>query len=140
MKTMLNFLAAGIFLVVSQGRCSGTIQLAAVNPRAKSDTSTSPQPQPATYTAGLIRFRKVSINDQSNMIGGEAFSFLAPADWQVDGGLVWRVHPTMPAAVAMRVRNPKGLEQLECFPTVAFSWGGYLAGHWFSPWRELPGQ
>jgi len=32
----------------------------------------------------------------------------------------------MPAAVAMRVRNPRGPEQLECFPTVAFSWGGYL--------------
>lgn len=58
------------------------------------------------------------------MIGGEAFSFLAPSDWQVEGGLVWRLHPTMPAEVAMRVRNPRGLEQLECFPTVAFSWGG----------------
>lgn len=60
------------------------------------------------------------------MIGGEAFSFLAPTDWQVDGGIVWRLHPTMPAGVAMRVHNPKGVEQLESFPTVAFSWGGYL--------------
>lgn len=74
----------------------------------------------------FIRFKKISIQDQPNMIGGEAFSFLAPVDWQVDGGIVWRAHPVMPAAVAMRVQNPKGLEQLETFPTVGFSWGGML--------------
>jgi hypothetical protein len=77
--------------------------------------------------AAVIRFKKISILDQPMMIGGEAFTFLAPTEWVLEGGLVWRAHPTMPAAVALRVRNPKGLEQLECFPTVAFSWGGYLA-------------
>lgn len=74
----------------------------------------------------VLRFKKVSVQDRNDMIGGEAFTFLAPVGWQVDGGLVWRLHPTMPAAVAMRMHNPKGVEQLECFPTVAFSWGGYL--------------
>jgi len=93
---------------------------------AKATASVSARARAATNTAGILRFKKVSIKDQPNMIGGEAFSFLAPVDWQVDGGLVWRPHPTMPAAVSMRVRNPKGLEQLESFPTVAFSWGGYL--------------
>jgi len=109
-------------------------QTAAVNPLAR-PTAVNPLAKPAavaarsraaTNSAGIIRFRKVGINDQPNMIGGEAFSFLAPVDWQVEGGLVWRAHPTMPASVAMRVSNPKGLEQLENFPTLAFSWGGYL--------------
>jgi hypothetical protein len=82
---------------------------------------------PAGGRAGqIIRLKKVNIRDRNEMIGGEAFTFLAPVNWQVDGGIVWRLHPTMPAAVAMRVRNPEGSEQLECFPTVAFSWGGYL--------------
>jgi len=126
MKTVLNLLMAGIFLAASQDRCSGAIQPAAVNPLAKSDAPAMAGPRPATNTAVLIRFKKVSINDRPEMIGGEAFNFLVPVDWQVDGGLVWRAHPTMPAAVAMRVRNPQSLEQLESFPTVAFSWGGYL--------------
>lgn len=76
--------------------------------------------------ADVLRFKKVSIADQPGMIGGEAFSFLAPVDWQVTGGIVWRAHPTMPATVAMRVTAPNGVEQFECFPTVGFSWGGYL--------------
>ena len=99
---------------------------AAANPLAQQPAGTAVPSRAATNGANIIRFRKVAINDQPNMIGGEAFTFLAPVDWQVDGGIVWRAHPTMPASVAMRVRNPKGLEQLENFPTVAFSWGGYL--------------
>lgn len=100
---------------------------AAINPLAKPASAAAlAQPRPATNTAGIIRFRKVTVQDQPNMIGGEAFSFLAPVDWQVDGGVVWRAHPVMPAAVALRVRHPKGLEQLETFPTVGFSWGGML--------------
>lgn len=99
---------------------------ASANPLAKSPKDASTRPKSGTNTAGVLRFKKVSVNDQPNMIGGEAFSFLAPVDWQVDGGLVWRAHPVMPAAVSMRVRNPKGLEQLETFPTVGFSWGGLL--------------
>ena len=97
----------------------------AINPLAKTFADAASAQGPTNSTA-IIRFKKVSINDQPNMIGGEAFSFLAPVDWQVDGGLIWRAHPVMPAAVAMRVRNPQGLEQLDCFPTVGFSWGGYL--------------
>ncbi|HOX58651.1 MAG TPA: hypothetical protein P5205_20655 [Candidatus Paceibacterota bacterium] len=108
-------------------------QTAAVNPLAQpmaanplGKPAVVPAARAATNSAGILRFRKVSINDQPNMIGGEALSFLAPVDWQVEGGIVWRTHPTMPASVAMRVRNPKGLEQLENFPTLGFSWGGYL--------------
>jgi hypothetical protein len=86
----------------------------------------APAPAPKG-PAAVMRFKKISIQDQPNMIGGEAFTFLAPVDWQVEGGLVWRAHPTMPASVALRVRNPRGPEQVESFPTVAFSWGGYLA-------------
>lgn len=77
--------------------------------------------------AEVLRFKRVSVNDHKDMIGGEAFSFLAPVGWEVEGGLVWRAHPSMPAVVAVRVRNPKGLEQFEAFPTVGFSWGGMLA-------------
>lgn len=99
-------------------------------------------PQSAVDTnAAFLRFKRVSVADRQDMIGGEAFSFLAPAGWQVEGGLVWRLHPVMPAAVAMRVRNPEGLEQLECFPTLGFSWGGYTGpGTAFPPGANYLGN
>ncbi|MBI2927235.1 MAG: hypothetical protein HYY24_16195 [Verrucomicrobia bacterium] len=129
-------------LTLQSGGTSYTLQkqVAAVNPLAKKPAPVNPLARPAAdgeqgvqgssqaaaAKAGVLRFRRVSVTDRADMIGGEAFTFLAPTDWLVDGGLVWRLHPTMPAAVAMRVHPPKGAEQLECFPTVAFSWGGYL--------------
>jgi hypothetical protein len=119
---------------------------AASNRLGETLTGASRTAQPASRltsatNTSFIRFRRVSVNDQADMIGGEAFSFLAPTDWQVEGGLVWRAHPTMPAAVALRVRDPKGLEQLECFPTVAFSWGGYLGpGTMFPPGANYLGN
>jgi|YNPBryantNP2012_1023418.scaffolds.fasta_scaffold15743_1 hypothetical protein len=133
---------AGSMLTLESGGTVYTLerQSVPVNPLARPEP-VSPLAEPAPDTTekarqslpterssktSFIRFKRVSVTDRPDMIGGEAFSFLAPADWQVDGGLVWRLHPTMPAAVAMRVSNPAGLEQLECFPTVAFSWGGYL--------------
>lgn len=127
----------GDTLTLQSGGATYTLkkQAPAVNPLAR-PAAANPLAKPAaaaastrsgTNTAAVLRFRKVSIKDQPNMIGGEAFSFLAPVGWQVEGGLVWRTHPTMPASVGMRVRNPSGLEQFENFPTVGFSWGGYLA-------------
>jgi hypothetical protein len=147
----------GTTLILQSGGTSYTLQKqavpvnplarpAAVNPLAKPAISGGGTGAPvarhtATTNASIIRFRKVSINDQPDMIGGEAFSFLAPADWKTEGGLVWRAHPTMPAAVALRVINPMGLEQLECFPTVAFSWGGYLGpGTMFPPGANYLGN
>jgi len=76
--------------------------------------------------AEMVRFKKVSVMDRKDMIGGEAFSFLMPVGWTVDGGIVWRVHPAMPAALNMRVRNPQGLEQLEVFPTMGYTYGPYM--------------
>lgn len=108
--------------------------------RAASAAVESPAPA-KTKSRNVVRLKRMSVVDQPNMIGGEAFSFLAPSDWVIEGGLVWRLHPTMPAAVAMRVRAPNGLEQLEVFPTVAFSWGGYLGpGTMFPPGANYLGN
>ncbi len=67
-------------------------------------------------------FKRVSIEDRQ-MIGGEAVSFLAPKDWKVAGGVVWRKHPALPAASHVRVYDPNGLTQIEVFPSAPFTWG-----------------
>jgi hypothetical protein len=109
----------------------------AVNPLAR-PAKAAEEAKPAAAAgpaapASVLRLKKVSITDQSDMIGGEAFTFLAPADWQVDGGIIWRLSPTMPAAVSLRVFNPKGLEQLEVFPAMAYSYGSSLGPGTFFP-------
>ncbi len=76
--------------------------------------------------AGTLRFRKVSIMDRPDMIGGEVATFLCPADWEVQGGVIWRENPTRPVTFHLRVFNPRGLEHLESFPTLMFSYGGML--------------
>lgn len=87
-------------------------------------TSAAAVPEPSS--GPVVRYRKASVQDHADMIGGEAFSFLCPVDWKMEGGVVWRDHPAMPATVHLRIFNPKGLEQLESFPTLGFSWGGML--------------
>ena len=54
---------------------------------------------PDQASGPVVRYRKASVQDQANMIGGEAFSFLCPVDWKMEGGVVWRDHPAMPATV-----------------------------------------
>lgn len=94
-------------------------------------------PQGSGTAEGTWRFRKVSIQDRADMIGGEAFTFLAPVGWRVEGGLVWRVHPTMPAALSVRVKNPGGLEQLETFPTAGYTFGGFTGPGTYFPVGSL---
>ncbi len=96
-------------------------------PRSDAGDGRAVTPPVAPAASGqVVRYRRVSVQDQPNMIGGEAFSFLCPVDWKMEGGMVWRDHPAMPATVHLRIFNPKGLEQLESFPTLGFNWGGLL--------------
>jgi len=69
-----------------------------------------------------LRLKRLSIWDDTNMIGGEAVSFLAPAGWQVEGGLRWRMHRAVPVYLALRASNPAHSEVLETFPTIPFVW------------------
>jgi hypothetical protein len=77
---------------------------------------------PPVSTTGTLRFVRQSVMDDPAMIGGEAFSLLIPADWQIEGGLAWRIHPSVPAYVSMRVASPDRAEALEAFPALMFVW------------------
>lgn len=101
-------------------------------PRSQATPATQPAPL-AAGQAGIVRFKKVSVQDRPEGIGGEAFTFLCPVDWTVEGGLIWREHPAMPATVHLRAFKPGSLEQLESIPTLGFSWGGMLQQTGFQP-------
>lgn len=66
--------------------------------------------------ADTLRLSTVHIRDHDEMIGGEAFTFLAPSDWKISGGLLWRLHPLYPATTHVRAFDPNGPDQLESFP------------------------
>jgi hypothetical protein len=67
----------------------------------------------------VLRFHKYSLVDPQG-IGGEAASMLIPADWKVDGLVVWRAHPALPAYGILRAAAPDGVAQLESFPQMPF--------------------
>lgn len=76
---------------------------------------------------GVLRFKPLQVMDRPDMIGGEAMSLLIPADWEGEGSVFWRLHPTMPAGALIRAYNPRGPEAFEAWPAQPYSWGGMLA-------------
>lgn len=56
----------------------------------------------------------------------EAIALLRPKGWTLEGGIVWYPHHVHQANAEARVRNPKGLEQVEFLP--------YKAHCWMSQW------
>jgi len=66
-------------------------------------------------------------------LGVEAFRFLMPADWSVEGGVVWRANPTRPASVSLRVFNPSGLEEIGIVPDIQCVWAPTLPSFGFPP-------
>jgi hypothetical protein len=69
-----------------------------------------------------MKFSRYSVMDDPALIGGDAFSLLIPSDWQVEGGLAWRLHPVLPAYLVLRVSSPDRTEAVETFPALMFVW------------------
>ncbi|MHC1765263.1 MAG: hypothetical protein AB9869_13345 [Verrucomicrobiia bacterium] len=84
-----------------------------------------PEPRPAAATPsaqGLVHLKWVSVLDDPGMIGGEAFTLLAPADWLVQGTVVWRMHPGAPAYPVVTLANSSFTEAIEALPSIPFIW------------------
>lgn len=68
-----------------------------------------------------VRFQSLKVLDPlSNNI--EAFRLLVPAGWIWKGGVRWNLDYANLASVAMRVRNPRGLEAVESYPLIPQVW------------------
>jgi hypothetical protein len=67
-----------------------------------------------------VRLERVSVSDPA--AGGEAFTFLKPSGWTVEGGVVWRHDLANLASSAIQVWNPGGVEGIEVFPIVPYAW------------------
>jgi hypothetical protein len=71
-------------------------------------------------SAGMIRLRPFSVRDPqlNNM---EALRLLVPADWRVDGGILWRHDRAILATAVLRIFNPQGSEELNLLPVEQFA-------------------
>lgn len=67
----------------------------------------------------LLRFNSVSIMDDAQHIGGEAYRILAPADWRTEGGILWKNVAGDPAAPWVRILGPSG-QEIGVLPHVYF--------------------
>lgn len=72
----------------------------------------------AASQPNVIRFKRLHVRDK--FIGTEAFTMLVPADWMVEGGVVWRPKLYYPASAAMRITSPDGHSQFEILPQMPF--------------------
>ena len=76
-----------------------------------------------------IRLKPFVVHDPQ--LGIEAFRFLMPVDWKVEGGVIWRANPTRPATVSIRLYNPAGVEEIGAVPDIACVWAPTLPAFGF---------
>lgn len=126
----------GRMLVFTTDGTTYRLKKQSTNPLARASAKANPLAQVRTNSASgavapaavapsranLLRLRRQSILDDPAMIGGEASSMLTPADWHLEGGLAWRMHPSLPIYTAVRVGNSNRTEVLEAFPSIPFVW------------------
>ena len=90
--------------------------------------SLAPEPPPtgqAKPPPGVLKLHKAGIRDE--LAGMDAYRLLVPEGWQVDGGVAWRPdRPAVPADITVRVRNPRGPQELAIFPSQLFNWSPLL--------------
>ena len=79
----------------------------------------------------VLRLKPQVIQDQQLAV--EAFRFLMPADWNMQGGVVWRANPTRPVTVSLRVFNPGGVEEIGVVPDIQCVWAATLPSFGFPP-------
>ena len=115
-KVLTLFLACASLWIFA---CVGYPQSTSDRTYRQTQGSSPPQAS-ASRESGVIRLRPYVVMD--SVLGIEAFRFLVPVDWKVEGGVVWRQVPTRPAAVAMRVLNPQGVEETGTFPDIPCVW------------------
>lgn len=79
----------------------------------------------------MVRFRTHTCKDEQVLMR-DAFSMLVPEGWEVSGGLVWRQHPTMPAAISLCMQSPDRYYELRMFPSMPYCWNESPMG-FFAP-------
>ena len=70
---------------------------------------------------------------QDPQLGVEAFRFLMPTDWKVEGGVVWRANPARPATVSIRIYDSAGVEEIGAVPDIPCVWAPTLPAFGFPP-------
>jgi hypothetical protein len=92
----------------------------------------------ASGRAAVFRFHTVSIMDSPQYIGGEAYRILAPVDWRVEGGIIWKNAASDPAAPWVRLTGP-ARQEIGVLPAIAFIWNPRMFGNYFPPGSSYVG-
>ena len=113
-----------LFTAVAIGAAGGAKQDTSRQRQSSGSKSRSAAPASFSQTAGGMRLKRFIVKDPQ--LGVEAFRFLMPADWKVDGGVIWRANPSRPATVSIRIYNPRGPEEIGAVPDIPCVWAATL--------------
>jgi hypothetical protein len=92
-----------------------------------SQPRTAPAANRTGRTGNILLFRTAATEDQSGLFAGPAYTFLAPANWNVQSGIVWRSIPSSPSTSWVRMSDPATGAEIGILPEVTFTWGDFLA-------------
>ncbi|HLJ14541.1 MAG TPA: hypothetical protein VKV15_08610 [Bryobacteraceae bacterium] len=100
--------------------------------------SPASQASGATNRASVFRFHTVSILDDQKHLGGEAYRILAPIDWRVEGGILWKNAASDPAAPWVKLIGP-ARQEIGVLPPIAFIWNPRMLGMYYRPGSSYAG-
>ncbi|MFN0007879.1 MAG: hypothetical protein ACKVXR_08215 [Planctomycetota bacterium] len=76
--------------------------------------------KPAIAASQNLKLRRIEVADPG--IGCTAFTMLIPAEWTIQGGVLWQMQYSNLATGQFVVRDPKSAAALESFPIIPACW------------------
>jgi hypothetical protein len=104
------------------------------DPRVDGRAAQRERRQPAAASA------RTGSRSRSGINNIEALRFLAPADWKVEGGIVWHHETWLLAMLSMRLSDPKSRASITIFPADTFGWSPATAQFANTPQRRYLGS
>jgi hypothetical protein len=81
---------------------------------------------PANPTAAnqptTLRFKRFVITDNTRFVGMEISRGIVPADWNVQGGLVWLAYSVYPGQFRIHFCDAQDISAMDIYPMRVFSW------------------
>jgi hypothetical protein len=95
----------------------------ATQPAAAAATGQPSGAQPAAAPSTAIHFKRYSITDTQGFQGMEVLHGVMPVDWNVTGGVTWRMDLGPPQHIRLHWGDAQDICAFDLYPFIGFAWG-----------------
>lgn len=117
------------------------------NPLAPAPVAAPASPNPLAPTAApaagpstqpnVMRFRRYVVTDETGFKGMEVFHGVMPVDWQIKGGVTWKMALGPPDLIRVHWSDAQDISAFDLYPLINFSWSNKMEN---GTGRYKPGQ